>query len=51
MSYSNQFPRKKDIESLPINQRAFILLKEIINRKDEKNSLYKKIVKNDLESR
>lgn len=41
--YSNQFPRKQDIEQLPLNERALILFKEIINRKDEKESLYKYI--------
>ena len=48
MYKSNQFPRQQDkikSEPVPINQRAAILLREIIARKNEKNSLYHEIMK------
>lgn len=46
MNYSNQFPRQKDKEQhVPIQKRANIIFNEIIDRKNEPNSLYNYIMK------
>lgn len=45
--YSLQFPRqqdKKPVKQLTINERATILLREIIDRRKEKESLFNYIV-------